>query len=110
MKANERRFGEFHEELKKGVFGGRDEYPETVSEAYQLLLRTSRQIGYQSNRRVTSNHFRGNLSNRNFMLVQIPTSLKMSLLLFLEMMEYFTRKLCVTRAELRVIMLETVLT
>ena len=43
----------------------------TVSGAYQLLLQKSRQIGYQSNRRVAGNHFWGNSGkNRNFMLVQ----------------------------------------
>ena len=71
MWADEKRYGELHEELKKGVFRGRDKYPVTVSNAYQLLLQTSRQIGYQSNRRVAGNHFRGNSgNNRNFVLVQ----------------------------------------
>ena len=41
-----------------------------MSDAYQLLLRTSRQLGYQgSGRRVTGNRFRGNGTN-SFMLVQ----------------------------------------
>ena len=46
MRADQRRYGELQEELKKGVFRCRDEYPVTVSYSYQLLLRTSRQIFY----------------------------------------------------------------
>ena len=42
MRADERRYGELHEDLKKIVFLGQDEYPETLSDAYQRLLRTSR--------------------------------------------------------------------
>jgi hypothetical protein len=61
IRADERRYGDLHEDLKKGVFRGRDEYPKTISDAYQLLLRTSRQLGYQnSSRRVIENRFRGN--------------------------------------------------
>ena len=70
MRADERRYCEFHEDLKKGVFRGRNEYLETVSDAYQLLLKKSRHIGYQSNTRVTSNRVRVNMSNINFILVQ----------------------------------------
>ena len=66
IRADERRYGDLQEDLKKGVFRGRDEYPKTVSDAYQLLLRTSRQLGYQgSGRRNTGNRFRGNGSNTN---------------------------------------------
>ena len=72
MHADERRYGELHEELKKGVFRGRDEYPVTVSDAYEFLIRTSRQIGYQRNHRMGGNRFRGGRtgSTNNFMLVQ----------------------------------------
>ena len=39
-------YGYLVEELRKGVYKGRDEYPTTVPDAYELLMRTSQQIGY----------------------------------------------------------------
>ena len=64
MRADEKRYGELHNEFKKGVFRVRDEYLVTVSDAYQVLLRTPSQIGYQSNSRVTGNRFWG-VTNRS---------------------------------------------
>ena len=43
-------YGDLLEEPRKGVYRGRDEYPTTVPEAYELLLRTSEQIGYNQRR------------------------------------------------------------
>ena len=34
------------DELRKGVYKGRDKYPTTVPDAYKVLMRTSRQIVY----------------------------------------------------------------
>ena len=44
------------EDLRKGVSRGRDEYPTTVSDAYELLLQTSQQIGYNQRRTGQSGH------------------------------------------------------
>ena len=38
-------FGELLEDLKKGSHKGRDEFLDTVTYAYEILIRTSRQIG-----------------------------------------------------------------
>ena len=45
LRADEIRYGDLLEELRKGVYRGRDEYPTTVPNAYELLLWTSQQIG-----------------------------------------------------------------
>jgi len=45
--SDESRYRELHENLKHNVFCGCNEYLTTVSNAYELLLRTSRQIGYR---------------------------------------------------------------
>ena len=50
LRADEIRYGDLLEELRKGVYRGRDKYPTTVSDAYELLLRTSQQIGYTQRR------------------------------------------------------------
>jgi len=47
---DEGRYGELLDNLKKGMFVGRDEYPTTVTRAYDLLLHTSKKIGYRRNR------------------------------------------------------------
>jgi len=59
LHADEIHHGELQEELKCGVFKGKDEYPSTVSNAYELFLHTSHQIGV-SHRRATrmNNRFR----------------------------------------------------
>ena len=46
MRSNKSRYGELIEDMKKGVFRERDEYPTTVIAAYELLIRTSKQIGF----------------------------------------------------------------
>ena len=75
MRADPNLYSELHEDLKKGVFRGRDEYPTTVSDAYELLLRTRKQLGYARSSRNTT-RFRGgrtddrNRQGENFMLVQ----------------------------------------
>ena len=46
LRADEAHYGDLLEELRKGVYRGRDEYPNRVSDAYELLLRKSKQIGY----------------------------------------------------------------
>ena len=40
LREDEKRYGDLLEELRKGVYRGRDEYPNTVSDAYELLLWT----------------------------------------------------------------------
>jgi len=42
-RSDDSRYGELLSNLKKGVFLGRDEYSPTVMDAYQLLLRTSKE-------------------------------------------------------------------
>jgi len=51
LRANESRYKDFLEEVKKGAPKGQDEYPMTVADAYQLLLRTSKLIGYKKSQR-----------------------------------------------------------
>jgi len=50
QRADKGRYGELLDDLKKGMFVGRDEYPTTVARAYDLLLHTSKKIGYRRNR------------------------------------------------------------
>ena len=42
--SDESHYGDLVEDLKTGLFQGRDEYPLTVTEAYKLLMRTSKEI------------------------------------------------------------------
>ena len=56
LRAGENRYVYLLEELRKGVYRGRDEYPNTVSNAYELLLRTSQQIGYSQRRMGQPSH------------------------------------------------------
>ena len=67
QRADETRYSELLEDLRKGVFRGRDEYPETVSDAYELLIRTSTQLGYVNRSRNTNTRSR---SSRNFTFTQ----------------------------------------
>ena len=67
QRADETRYSELLEDLRKGVFRGRDEYPETVSEAYELLIRTSTQFWYVNRSRNTNTRSR---SSRNFTFTQ----------------------------------------
>ena len=71
LRADEGRYGELLDELKKGVYKGRDEYPTTVSDAYELLIRTSKQFG-QTPRRVGRQSYRPRAGGRgpNFMFAQ----------------------------------------
>ena len=49
LRSDESRYGELQNEIKKGIFRGRDEYPTTVEGAYDLMLKTSNQAGYKRN-------------------------------------------------------------
>ena len=40
LRADESRYADLLEELINGVYKGRDEYPTTVSDDYELLMRT----------------------------------------------------------------------
>ena len=46
LRTDEIRYCDILEEIKKGVYIGRDKHPTTVPNAYELLLQTSQQIGY----------------------------------------------------------------
>ena len=50
LRADENRYAELLDDLKKGVCKGCDKYPTTVSDAYKLLIRTSRQLGFNPRR------------------------------------------------------------
>ena len=56
LRADEIRYSDFLEELRKGVYRVWDEYPTTVIDAYELLLRTSQKIGYNQRRTGQSGH------------------------------------------------------
>ena len=56
LRADEIRYDDILEELRKGVYSGRDEYPTTVPDAYELLLRASQKIGYNQIRTEQSGH------------------------------------------------------
>ena len=56
LRADENRYGNLLEELRKGVYRGRDKYPNTVSDSYELLLRTSQHIGYSQRRMGQPSH------------------------------------------------------
>jgi len=53
LKADENRYARLLDDSKK-VYKWRNEYPTTVSDAYELLIRTSRQLSY--NPRRSRNH------------------------------------------------------
>jgi len=44
------RYKKLLEELQSGVIKGQNKYPETVAEAYSLMLCTSKRLGYKRNR------------------------------------------------------------
>jgi len=50
QQADEARYRVLLEELQSRVIKGRDEYLEMVAEAYSLMLRTSKRLGYRRNR------------------------------------------------------------
>ena len=56
LRADEICYGDILEQLRKGVYRGRDKYHITVPKAYELLLRTSQKIGYNQRRTVQSGH------------------------------------------------------
>ena len=45
LREDKSRYGQLFEDTNKSDFVGRDEYPETINGAYELLVRTSRQFG-----------------------------------------------------------------
>ena len=50
LRSDESFYRDLLEELRNGVYKGRDEYLTTVSDAYKLLMRTYQQIGYVQRR------------------------------------------------------------
>ena len=50
LRADKICYGDILEELRKGVYRARDEYPTTVPDTYERLLRISQQIGYNQRR------------------------------------------------------------
>ena len=56
LRADKIRYGDLLEELRKGVYIGRDKYTTTVPDAYELLIWTSQQIGYNQIRTGQSGH------------------------------------------------------
>ena len=71
LRADEICYGDLLEELWKVVYRGRDKYPTTVSDAYELLPRTSQQIGY-TQRRMGQSGYRAQAGRRSegFMFAQ----------------------------------------
>ena len=71
LRADEIRYGDHSEDLRKEVYRGRDEYPTTVPDVYELLLRKSQQIGYNQRQTVQSGHCtQMGGKGEGFMLVQ----------------------------------------
>jgi len=71
FKADESRYRNLLEELKKIVYKGQDEYPTTIADAYQLLLRTSKLIKYKKSQRFGQRgRSRSAHENQNFVLAQ----------------------------------------
>jgi len=71
LRDDESRYRDLLEQSKKGVRKGRDEYPMTIADAYQLLLRTSKLIGYKKSQRFGERGCsRSAHDNQNFVLAQ----------------------------------------
>jgi len=71
QRADESRYGELLDDLHKGVHMGRNEYPKTVSSAYELLLRTFKQSGYRRGEGFGTKFREGTRNNQqNFVLAQ----------------------------------------
>ena len=67
IRSDESRYGDLIEDLKKGVLRERDEYPTTVIAAYELLMRTSEQVGVVQRRTPRqSSRFRNGRNNFSF--------------------------------------------
>ena len=45
LREDKYRYGQLFEDTKKSDFVGRDEYPETINGAYELLVRNTKQFG-----------------------------------------------------------------
>ena len=67
--ADEYRYADITADLKSGVFRGRDKYPCTVTEAYELLIRTSRERVYVQRRTARTNP-RTRFGRNNFSFTQ----------------------------------------
>ena len=46
LRSDKIRYGDMLEELRNGIYKGRDEYPTTIPDALKILMRTYRQIVY----------------------------------------------------------------
>ena len=68
--SDENWYGELLEDLKKGIYKGRDEYQKTLTGAYAILVCTSHQIGpYTCQSGWFNHHVRGG-GRSNFMFLQ----------------------------------------
>ena len=71
LRADESFYGDLLEELKKGVYKEREKYPSTLPDAYKLLMRTSRKIGYVPRRPGRSGYRAQNIGiGEGFMFAQ----------------------------------------
>jgi len=59
LQADEGRYADLQEDLRKGVYRGRDEYPMTLAAMYDLLLKVSRSANQRQNR------YRNGMNTRN---------------------------------------------
>jgi len=73
LRSDKNRYEELLEDSKQGVFRGCDEYPRTVPEAYKLLIRSSRYLGFHQRRNISWSNLKtrqeGDRSN-NFVFAQ----------------------------------------
>ena len=70
IRADESRYENLLKDLMKSFFRGHGEYSTFASDAYELLLRTSRQLGYRRSNRKYNGRFWGNRQSNNFILAQ----------------------------------------
>ena len=71
LRSDESCYRDLLEESRNGVYKCRGKYPTTVSDAYELLMRTSRQIGYVQIWPVKSGYHARNRGRReDFMFTQ----------------------------------------
>ena len=63
VQADGNRYGTLQSNLEEGVLLGRDEYPKTVTSAYELLQKTCPEVPKQSNRQWRFCRNKGNLNN-----------------------------------------------
>ena len=71
QRADMNRYGELIEDLKKSGHRGRDEYPETIAGAYELLVRTSKQSGHVIGRSRRNQRFNQRRNGENYSFAQL---------------------------------------